>query len=87
MAAAPNRLIKTPGRPSAGVPRTLRELRVDRGWNLQTLADRAGLNVATVSQIERGKLVAEPHHLQALSDAVGLTLQVAVMVVHWEPAR
>lgn len=75
---------KQRGRPSAGVPRTLRELRLDRGWKLAELAERSGLPVPTLSLIERGRFVATPAEINALAAALGMPLASASMVVHWE---
>lgn len=76
-------VINAPGR--VPVPRTLRELRVARGWKLADLAQASGLHVAVVSQIERGRMAATPDEIAALAAALQLELAVAVMVVHWEP--
>lgn len=59
------------GRPSSqppGIP--LRELRVGRGVTLTELAERSGVATATLSQIERGRLLPEPRHVAALSTAL-----------------
>lgn len=77
-------VINAQRRRSAAVPRTLRELRVDRGWKLRELAEHSGLHIAVVSQIERGRLAATHVELEALSEALDLPLAAALMVVHWE---
>lgn len=84
MGDAATAVIKTRRGRGALVPRTLRELRVDRGWKLSQLAEHSGLHLAVVSQIERGRLAATHEELDALSDALDLPLAAALMVVHWE---
>ena len=49
--------------------RTLRTLRLDRGYSLQTLADRAGINKGSISQIERGVKIATAAEAQKLAGA------------------
>jgi transcriptional regulator with XRE-family HTH domain len=72
------------------VARTLRELRIERGMSLRQLGDRSGLNKGTISQIERGRLVATPREVIALEVGLGLpiaSLTVKTMVVLEEAAR
>lgn len=59
------------------VARTLRELRLDAGLSLRELAERAQLNKAVVSQIERGRMVATPAELARLE--AGLALPIATL--------
>lgn len=72
------------GRPLAASPRPLRDLRLTRGWTLADLAQASGLHVATISQLERGRMAATAREIRALSDAIGLQLATIAMVVHWE---
>lgn len=51
---------------------TLAELRARRGWTLREVQDRSGVNVATLSQLERGLMTPQPRHLAALADAFGV---------------
>lgn len=74
------------GRPAARPPRTLRELRVERGLTLAALSATTGIAVPTLSQIERGRRVADPDEIRSIETALGLDLHLAVMVVHWKPA-
>lgn len=66
--------------------RTLRELRIDLAMTLPELADRAGLSKATLSMIERGRLLANQHELDALGAALGITLENRMQVVHEDGA-
>lgn len=56
------------------VLRTLRELRLDRGWTLTHLAGLTGINKGTLSQIERGRIVADNDELYSLGLALGARL-------------
>lgn len=51
--------------PGAAV--SLRDLRQQRGLSLRQLEDETGISRAVWSQVERGKLLAEPHQVAALS--------------------
>lgn len=68
----------TPGR---AVPRTLRELRIERGLSLRETAALTGLHRGVISQIERGRLVARADEMRALQEAIGLPLETRVMLV------
>ena len=85
MADDPRPVAKKRGRPSATPPRTLRDLRIDRGMTLARLSEKTGIGIPALSQIERGTRVADPDQIVQLETAVGLDLHLAVMVVHWEP--
>ncbi|RDI73284.1 helix-turn-helix domain-containing protein [Gaiella occulta] len=52
--------------------RTLREIRMGSRTTLRQLQDRTGINKGTLSQIERGRMVASPAELAAIADALGL---------------
>lgn len=84
MRARADTVINAPRRRQAPLPRTLRELRVDRAWTLRDLSRESGLHVAVLSQIERGRLAPNPDELRALAAALDLELAAALMVVHWE---
>lgn len=49
----------------------LTRLRVERGWSQQRLADEAGVNKATINQIERGRRSPNVETLEKLADALG----------------
>lgn len=53
-------------------PVSLGEIRLGRGLSLRELQERAGINRATLSQIERGRLVATPAEADAIALALGL---------------
>lgn len=55
------------------VRRRLRELRAARGMTLQEVADRAGMDVSTLSRLEAGKRRLALDHLPALAEALGVT--------------
>ena len=52
----------------------LRELRQQRGYSLRELADRLGISVSAVSQIERGVLQPSVNRLLAIVSALGVPL-------------
>ena len=55
----------------------LRALRLERGLGLRELADRLGISVSAVSQIERGTLQPSVHRLLAIVSALGVPLDRA----------
>ena len=62
--------------------RTLRELRLELGLTLKQVQERTGLHKATLSQIERGRLVASPAEAQRIGDALGLQLETRTVLVY-----
>lgn len=57
----------------ARVRRRLRELRTDQGLTLQDVADRASIDVSTLSRLESGKRRLALDHLPRLAAALGVT--------------
>ena len=57
----------------ARVRRRLRELRVDRGLTLQQVAERASIDLSTLSRLESGKRRLAIDHIPALSAALGVS--------------
>lgn len=57
----------------ARVRRRLRELRTERGLTLQQVAERAHINISTLSRIEAGKRRLALDHLPALAAALGVS--------------
>lgn len=55
------------------VRRRLRELRTDQGLTLQDVAERAGIDVSTLSRLESGKRRLALDHLPRLAAALGVT--------------
>ncbi len=55
------------------VRRRLRELRTERGLTLQQVADRASLDVSTLSRLEGGKRRLALDHLPGLAIALGVS--------------
>lgn len=70
----PERGYNAPRRRSRGpaAPRTLRDLRLAAGLSLRELEVRCRISRATISQIERGRLVATRAEADALAWALGL---------------
>lgn len=66
--------------------RTLRELRVEHSLSLSELAAATGINKGTLSQIERGRIVATPAELAAIGAVLGRVLEVRTLAVHEEHA-
>lgn len=61
--------------------KTLRELRLDEGLTLPELALAAGIPKATLSMIERGRVVAMPHELEQLASVLDIELANRMQVV------
>lgn len=55
------------------VRRKLRQLRTDRGLTLEAVAERASLDVSTLSRLESGKRRLSLDHLPALAEALGVS--------------
>ena len=62
--------------------RTLRELRLELGLTLKQVQERTGLHKATLSQIERGRLVANPKEARLISQALGFKLETRTVLVY-----
>ena len=57
----------------ASVRRRLRELRSERGLTLQQVAERASIDISTLSRLEAGKRRLALDHLPALAAALGVS--------------
>jgi transcriptional regulator with XRE-family HTH domain len=57
----------------ARVRRRLRELRTEQGLTLQQVAERAGIDISTLSRLEAGKRRLALDHLPALAAALGVS--------------
>ena len=57
---------------AATIALRMRELRQERGWSLQTLADRAGLSKAHVFNLEAGRGTRNPTIATAVAIATAL---------------
>jgi transcriptional regulator with XRE-family HTH domain len=55
------------------IRRRLRELRTERGLTLQQVAERASIDVSTLSRLESGKRRLAVDHIPLLADALGVT--------------
>lgn len=55
------------------VRRRLRELRTERGLTLQQVAERAGIDISTLSRLEAGKRRLALDHIPALAAALGVS--------------
>ncbi len=53
--------------------RRLRELRTERGLTLQQVAERASIDVSTLSRLESGKRRLALDHIPGLADALGVS--------------
>lgn len=56
----------------------IRELRQKGGDSLRSLADRAGIDAATLMRIEDGTSLGRPATLRAIADALAVPLPVIV---------
>lgn len=63
---------QNPGRPGKPAPRTLRELRTAAGITLAVLGELSGVHIATLSQIERGRVIARPEEAERIARALSL---------------
>jgi transcriptional regulator with XRE-family HTH domain len=57
---------------SAGDLPQLRELRIERGWSIRKLAEKAGVAPSTIYEIERGARRAHERTAQKLAKALGV---------------
>src|SRR5437762_402395 len=57
----------------ARVRRRLREIRAERGLTLREVADRASMDVSTLSRLEAGKRRLALDHIPALAAALGVS--------------
>jgi transcriptional regulator with XRE-family HTH domain len=55
--------------------RRLREIRTERGLTLQQVAERAHIDVSTLSRLESGKRRLALDHIPALAAALGVTME------------
>lgn len=62
--------------------RTLRELRLELGLTLKQVQERTGLHKGTLSQIERGRLVASPREAGLISRALGFQMETRTVLVY-----
>jgi transcriptional regulator with XRE-family HTH domain len=60
------------------VRRRLRELRAERGLTLQQVAERASIDISTLSRLEAGKRRLALDHLPALAAALGVSADALV---------
>ena len=64
----------TPEEPvDARVRRRLRELRTERGLTLAQVAERASIDISTLSRLEAGKRRLALDHIPALAAALGVS--------------
>lgn len=74
------------GRPLKPRLRTMRDLRVEQGVDLRHLEQHTGINRATLSQIERGRLSPSAHEIDRIGAALGVQLELRLQLVHEERA-
>ncbi|BEP42802.1 MAG TPA: helix-turn-helix transcriptional regulator [Variovorax sp.] len=53
---------------------TIRQLREDRGWSQEELAERSDLNRSYVGEIERGRVIPSIVTAQKLATALGINM-------------
>jgi transcriptional regulator with XRE-family HTH domain len=71
----------------ARVRRRLRELRLERGMTLQQVAERASIDVSTLSRLEAGKRRLALDHLAGLAAALGVTADELLLSAPTEDPR
>lgn len=52
----------------------IKELRAERGWSVQALADAVGLSKSYVSDLENGKRRASDYRLEKFAQAFGVSI-------------
>lgn len=57
------------------IGKKIKILRIQRDMTLRQLAENAGLNIATLSHIENGKVKPHGKTLKAIADALGVTAE------------
>jgi transcriptional regulator with XRE-family HTH domain len=75
------------GRPLKPRLRTMRDLRIEQGLDLRGLERETGINRATLSQIERGRLSPTARETRLISAALGADLELRLQLVHEEASR
>ena len=58
---------------------TIRQLREDKGWSQEELAERSDLNRSYVGEIERGRVIPSIVTAQKLATALGISMVVLLM--------
>jgi transcriptional regulator with XRE-family HTH domain len=71
----------------ARVRRRLRELRLERGMTLQQVAERASIDLSTLSRLEAGKRRLALDHLAGLAAALGVTADELLLTAPAEDPR
>jgi transcriptional regulator with XRE-family HTH domain len=71
----------------ARVRRRLRELRLERGMTLQQVAERASIDVSTLSRLEAGKRRLALDHVAGLAAALGVTADELLLSAPAEDPR
>ncbi|MER7001202.1 XRE family transcriptional regulator [Streptomyces sp. NPDC000410] len=71
----------------ARLARRLAELRAERGWSLDELAQRSGVSRSTLSRVERGEISPTTSLLGKLCAVHGRTMSQLLSEVEAEPAR
>jgi len=67
------------GRPSAA--RTLREIRLERGFSIREFAQVSGVSKGTVSLVERGRLIPTEAEQDAFERTLGVRFDCRTMLV------
>ena len=58
-------------------PKTIRQLRQERGWSQLDLALNVGVTQSIISRWERGELVPQPANLQRLAQVFGVSVEAS----------
>ena len=65
--------------------RRLRELRTERGMTLREVADRANIDLSTLSRLESGKRRLALDHVPALAAALGVSTDELLQTAQRDP--
>ena len=64
-------------------PQIVKQLRQERGWSQQEVADRVGLNKMTISQYENGKRKPSFEMIEALAEVFHVDLNYLLDLSEW----
>jgi transcriptional regulator with XRE-family HTH domain len=70
-----NSLSERPGNGDEALGNKIREVRGLRGWTLKQMAEMSGLNINTLSLVEKGKTSPSIYTLQKLATALGVPIK------------
>lgn len=76
---------QSPADDSVAMGKRIAKVREQRGWKQKELADRAGMSVTFLSEIENGKRNLSSGKLLRIADELGTSMDYLARGVHGEP--